>query len=520
MFHKLKDSPSSFPPTFPPGVHYQLPSGSKFTEDEVSAVLTSETGSEVAYPARSASSQKSRVATKLHKSPRKASVPLHVSDIEATSIHTSSSHHPNSVSFATSVYSAESFTEDDRLNIKSHEEPTLILLSRVAPEESRNCLLLMQTSLSHNRDTIRDIIPQKNGFVNTVMEAFNNHRGLIIRPDDVWLAILMQFSCFVNAGRTDDEELLINLRENLYAKDPSIMAEHMLDLIREKVPHWEQQEWLTSSFTTSTTADTTACAMATIAAVDWDWVETPSTLRHGNHCGIARVTLEGTKRDWENMLMRLEKLKDYGIPAIAWYHHLRPVINRFAEAYDNPNSPENLEFWNKVIIYDDTTESPLLTGWITAFCTFGQHGHWQGNALNEDRSREHEPKKLLRPANPLHLSPSQFASVYTHRDRNPRLVLDGFPYPTMDLRTIPCGRGHLYLKIADKSRVVNAELVAGSIGSQICSTVKSELFRNGMRDTIRPVTAWWLFKRYSYNWRHRTHDKRTVLIDQSSLSET
>ncbi|KAL4067995.1 hypothetical protein J3A83DRAFT_3789871 [Scleroderma citrinum] len=493
MFHKMKDASL----VFPPGIHYQLPSGSKFTEDEVSAILTSETGSEVASSAKSASWRRSRMASKLHKSPRKASSP------PSCARDRGHKHGYSLMSFTTSVYPAESFTEDDRLNIKSHENPFLIMLSRVAPEESRNCLLLMQTSLSHDRDTIRDIIPQKNGFVNTVMEAFNNHRGLIIRPDNVWLAILLQFNCFVNAGRVDGEEFMMSLGENLYAANPSFMADHILNVMREKIPHWEKQEWITSSFTTSTNIDTTAFAMATIATVEWDWVETSSALRHGNHCGIARVTLEGTKRDWENMLMRLEKLKDYGIPAIAWHHHLRPIISRFIQAYDNPNDPENLDFWNKVIIYDDTTESPLITGWITAFCIFGEHGRWQGNPLNEDRAREHEPRKLLRPANPLHLPPSQFASVYTHRDRNPRLVLDNFPYPMMDLRTIPCGRAHLYLKIVDKGRVLDAELVAGSIGSQICSTEKSDLFRNGMRDTIRPVTAWWLFKRYSYKWRQR-----------------
>lgn len=34
-----------------------------------------------------------------------------------------------------------------------------------------------------------DIIPQRNGFVHTVVEAYNQHRALIVRPDDVWLAI-------------------------------------------------------------------------------------------------------------------------------------------------------------------------------------------------------------------------------------------------------------------------------------------------------------------------------------------
>ncbi|KAI6103409.1 hypothetical protein F5141DRAFT_207060 [Pisolithus sp. B1] len=88
-----------------------------------------------------------------------------------------------------------------------------------------------------------------------------------------------------------------------------------------------------------------------------------------------------------------------------------------------------------------------------------------------------------------------------HRYRHPHFMLDGFPYPTIDVGAIPCGRAHLEVKMADKDGHVNGELVAGSIGSQICSTEKSELFRNGLRDTVRPVTAWWLFKTYSRRWR-------------------
>ncbi|KAI6045796.1 hypothetical protein EDC04DRAFT_2163132 [Pisolithus marmoratus] len=504
MFHKPKDSAHSPPkPSSPPGLQYQLASGSRFTEDEVSAYWISDSGSEVASRGSTIAWTKPRAVTKLQKSPQKTPASLHdLPETETSSIGTLLPyHHQTSVSFVTSAYDADSFTEDDRLNIKSHENPCLFLLSKAAPEESRNCLLLLQTSLPQDRNVIRDIIPQKNGFVKTIMEAFNNHHCLIIRPDDVWLAILLQFSAFVNAGRTTDETFVVNLGDNPHSTDPSTVADQMMSLMRDRTPSWELQEWVASSFTTSTTVDTTACVVAALGTAEWDWKEHFLTLQNTNFCGIARVTLEGTKRDWENILMRLEKLKDYGIPTIAWYHHLIPVISRFVAAYDNPNSPENLDFWNKAIIYDNATDSPFVTGWITAFCLFGEHGRWQGNPLNKERTRDHEPRKLLRPANPRHLPASQFAFVYMHRDRHPHFMLDGFPYPSIDARAIPCGRAHLEVKMVDKDRYVNTELVAGSIGSQICSTEKSELFRNGLRDTVRPVTAWWFFKRYSRRWR-------------------
>lgn len=62
-------------------------------------------------------------------------------------------------------------------------------------------------------------------------------------------------------------------------------------------------------------------------------------------CGIPRVTLEGERSDWVDILGRLEKLKEYGIETIAWYYLLRPVIARFVAALDDPTSAENMDFW-------------------------------------------------------------------------------------------------------------------------------------------------------------------------------
>jgi hypothetical protein len=55
---------------------------------------------------------------------------------------------------------------------------------------------LLASSL--NTGTLPQITPTKNGFVETCIAAYNQHHHLIIRPDDVWLAIITQFSFFVN----------------------------------------------------------------------------------------------------------------------------------------------------------------------------------------------------------------------------------------------------------------------------------------------------------------------------------
>jgi len=56
---------------------------------------------------------------------------------------------------------------------------------------------LLQTSLSSGGTEKQDwsvIQPRDNGFVHTLINAYSNHHHLVLRPDDVWIAIWGQFN--------------------------------------------------------------------------------------------------------------------------------------------------------------------------------------------------------------------------------------------------------------------------------------------------------------------------------------
>lgn len=101
-------------------------------------------------------------------------------------------------------------------------------------------------------------------------------------------------------------------------------------------------------------------------------------------CGIPRVTLEGEKKDWQLILDRLEKLKEYGEETTAWYNLLVPIISRFVRAFDDPDAQENLDFWQKVAHHQGGGSGPTyLAGWITAFCVFNDQGKWIGHPIGK-----------------------------------------------------------------------------------------------------------------------------------------
>lgn len=59
---------------------------------------------------------------------------------------------------------------------------------------------LLASSL--NTPALPQIMPTKNGFVDACIMAYNHHHNLQIRPDDIWMAIITQFSFYVN-GHAD-----------------------------------------------------------------------------------------------------------------------------------------------------------------------------------------------------------------------------------------------------------------------------------------------------------------------------
>src|SRR3984957_10703646 len=243
---------------------------------------------------------------------------------------------------------------------------------------------VLQSSFGHsNTDIIR---PCQNGFVHTVLEAYNHHRALIIRPDDVWLAIILLFSRFVNGNAEElrsqfvshdgKQELVVTAWDarTRRSADYGRLAREMSREIERNVSDPKLCAWILPAFTTTSAQDTIVASIAMMATFKQYF-----SYRMRLRCGIPRVTLEGEKADWENILNRLEKLKEYGLQTVTWYYLLHPVITRFVKAFDSPDAPENLDFWSKVAHYEGGGSGPTwLHGWITAFCVFGDEGKWLG----------------------------------------------------------------------------------------------------------------------------------------------
>jgi hypothetical protein len=214
-------------------------------------------------------------------------------------------------------------------------------------------------------------------------------------------------------------------------------------------------------------------------------------------CGIPRVTLEGEKEDWENILSRLEKLKEYGDETTAWYNLLVPVISRFVGAFDSPDSEENIEFWQKIAHYQGGGSGPTwIAGWINAFCVFDEKGKWVGHRIGQVcsvfiiyLSTQTELFQTPEPPNEMFAySPDGVQTEPKHY-----LMLDGIVYHITDTKDVPSGFAEVDVKLDDNGEKLDTILTAGLVGAWVCDSEDKSLSFEGKRDTARPVVAWWIF---------------------------
>jgi len=258
-----------------------------------------------------------------------------------------------------------------------------------------------------------------------------------------------------------------------------ILVEKMNAEIQENVIDPELRQWIIPAFSTTNTDDRLVAGMVMMATVKEYF-----TFRFRILCGTPRVTLEGERDDWVCILNRIEKLKEFGPQTTAWYSLLHPILTRFVNAFDKPNSRQNMKFWSKVAHYQSFGSGPTwLSGWITAFMAFDEKGRWTGDSQCDVSF-------------PL-LCTSQLKAMYLYTENyGDVLMLDGVRYPRLDSDEVPAGYAQVNVTLEMEDIDYPTALIAGSVGTEIFSSGDKSLSSDGKRDSARPTLGWWwVFKK-------------------------
>lgn len=373
------------------------------------------------------------------------------------------------------------------------------LLQSSCPREFKACESMIQSSFSNiSTAGTPSIYASANGFVRGALAAYNDHHHLVLRPEHVWLAILTQLNLYINKNAEELRHLFVahEGKKELTVKrldyDYAAFAETMTYKLEENIVDPSLREWIMPAFTTTTDTDRVVASVVMMGALQEYF-----SYRFHTLCGLPSVTLLGEKGDWEAILAKLERIPTFGEKPAQWYQLLRPVITRFISTFDAPESDETKDFWQKIAHYAGGGSGPsYLSGWITAFCFWGENG------------------QLLFPAEGI--KPEDTLMETTFEQPTPRLNLDGVLYHRIDTGDIPPGCVSVPVKVDDNGHEFDTMMVAGSCGMRVWSSgemlvkrpvnrwhaqrngaqeeVKVEMEEAGL-DTVQPESGWWIFKK-------------------------
>lgn len=343
----------------------------------------------------------------------------------------------------------------------------LTFLEDACKKEHEKCSKLLQSSLDISRATK----PSPNGFVNAAIEAYNNHHHLQLRPEDIWFAILSQLSFYINAHAEELRGKLVahkgkkELFTISFAKarrfiDFGEFATTISNEIDKNVLVPGLKEWVMPAFSTTTEQDKIVASVLFMGSLQ-EYFGYVCYMR----CGLPSVTLLGERADWENILSRLDKLKEFGDEPTQFCALLKPVISRFILSFSEPETKEVKSFWNRIAHRIDMGSSvDYYSGWISAFCFWNLDGRTKRwNHDSGSGGREANPPEPLR--------------------------LDGVAYEAISEADLPPGFSSVPFKIDDFGEIVDAVMVAGSVGLKY---TKSDVGKPA--DTIGAETGWWVFE--------------------------
>ena len=219
----------------------------------------------------------------------------------------------------------------------------------------------------------------QNGFIGAIFKAYNEHRHLVLRPDDIWLAITTALAHYINkhaekmrgtfVEHEGKKELVIEQFcdqgvHGLMVEDWREMVDKMSCEI-EKNTKADARKLIEPSFSTTTPTIKTVGQVVLMGAMK-TYFDYKMCVRV---CGIPKVTLEGTHQDWIELRSKAKQLKNLDSDDLEhWADLLDTVLVQFIDSY---SGNIDVDFWGGIChLRGWGSGADELQGWINVFIPF------------------------------------------------------------------------------------------------------------------------------------------------------
>ena len=178
----------------------------------------------------------------------------------------------------------------------------------------------------------------EDNFYKCIVQAFADHRSLVLSPDMVWLVIGQGFSRYVNAHSDELRDKLVSHQGKMVLR-----VENANDVLNPSKGNWAQllndfsamiaentkgevADMMTANFSTTGIDERIASQITLMETVKTYFDFWNAKLI----CGIPTITLEGTPEDWQKVREKARMLAQYGLEK--WADELDPILAEFEKA--------------------------------------------------------------------------------------------------------------------------------------------------------------------------------------------
>ncbi|KAK1243506.1 hypothetical protein MKX08_001644 [Trichoderma sp. CBMAI-0020] len=337
----------------------------------------------------------------------------------------------------------------------------------------------MDVSLRGTNQEPAVIVPYENGFVNGIIRAFQQDLHLVLRPDDVWLAIMLQFSRYVNGhaeqlrhlfvAHKGQKQLTVDLRpHNLATLDFHQVAMLFADQIQQNVVDPDLKAWMSPNFSTTTNADLGVSAMVMMATTKKYF-----TFLGMAGCGFPSVTLLGEREDWVHLVQKIGKLATYGEELATWSTFLAKIAEKMVDTFDQPDSQSVKDFWMRAVHEageNGSSDVKTLSGWLTVFCYWSELGSKVNQYSDEYLNRRN------------------------HRTDRRRLVVDGIVFPIIAAGDVPRAIAEVPIVFLDYESGIRYDttVVTGFMGVESTTSEEGKQKSAFSTDTVQPRSGYFI----------------------------
>lgn len=288
------------------------------------------------------------------------------------------------------------------------------------------------------------------GLVSVALHAYNKHHNLVLRPDDVWQAVLNQFSLYVEANaealrdRVVDfegqKQLVVKTVGTLFSADFGDMAARMVDeQIVKSIKDEELVEWLLPAFSTTTANDRIAASVSVMSSMQKYF-----KYKFELSCGVPSVTLLGNEEDWIALRSKFDGLLKFELPGRThvseWHKWLAEIGDNLVQS---AKGNANVAFWDRIACHHGGGSGPrYVSGWIAAFAVWSDEGEWQGHTRK----------------------PLGGACFARNKDGSRMTHYESSDYPIINTNDLPSGVVSVPVLVDDNGKKYDCTMLSGQFG--------------------------------------------------------